>query len=76
MNLQYISDANGQTTGVFIPIEEWNALKEKFQDIPQAASDVPAWQIAEVRKRVNAYQANPNTAEDFDQAMNDIEKDL
>ena len=33
MHVQYISDSTGQTTGVFIPIEEWNALKEKFKGI-------------------------------------------
>ncbi|HYX09921.1 MAG TPA: hypothetical protein VE912_24550 [Bacteroidales bacterium] len=30
MNLQYISDDKGKTTGVFIPIHEWEELKEKF----------------------------------------------
>ncbi|MBN1927013.1 MAG: hypothetical protein JW798_14365 [Prolixibacteraceae bacterium] len=33
MNLQYISDSNGQTTGVFIPINEWEGLKEKFKGL-------------------------------------------
>jgi hypothetical protein len=27
MNVQYISDNTGKTTGVFIPISEWNELK-------------------------------------------------
>jgi len=30
MNLQYISDNRGKTTGVFIPIQEWEGLKSKF----------------------------------------------
>jgi hypothetical protein len=33
MNLQYISDYKGKTTGVFIPIEEWEALKIKFKGL-------------------------------------------
>ena len=33
MNLQYISDSTGQTTGVFIPIKKWDELKEKYHDI-------------------------------------------
>lgn len=30
MNLQYVSDEKGNTTGVFIPIKEWNLLKKKY----------------------------------------------
>ncbi len=33
MNLQYISDFNRKTTGVFIPIQEWESLKSKFQGL-------------------------------------------
>jgi hypothetical protein len=31
MSLQYITDGNGLTTGVFIPIQEWNEISiERF----------------------------------------------
>ncbi len=30
MSLQYISDSKGKTSGVFIPIQEWNRLKKKY----------------------------------------------
>lgn len=33
MNLQYISDHQGKLAGVFIPIEEWLELREKY-DLP------------------------------------------
>ncbi len=74
MNVQYISDNTGKTTGVFIPISEWNELKGKFKDIEQI--DIPEWQIKEVRKRLEDYKKNPGQATDFDAAMDDIEKDL
>ncbi len=74
MNLQYISDSKGQTTGVFIPINEWNDLKNKYKDIEQI--DIPNWQMEEVRKRLDNYKNNPEQALDFDTAMDDIEKDL
>jgi len=35
MNLQYISDNRGKTTGVFIPIQEWEALKSKFKGLEE-----------------------------------------
>lgn len=74
MNVQYISDNKGKTTGVFIPISEWNKLKNKYKDIEQI--DLPEWQIKEVRNRLEHYNENPDQAIDFDQAMDDIEKDL
>lgn len=74
MNVQYISDNKGKTTGVFIPISEWNKLKNKYKDIEQI--DLPEWQIKEVRNRLEDYNENTSQAMDFDQAMDDIEKDL
>ena len=35
MHLQYISDFNGKTTGVFIPIQEWESLKSKFTGLEE-----------------------------------------
>ena len=35
MNLQYISDNRGKTTGVFIPIQEWEVLKSKFKGLEE-----------------------------------------
>ncbi len=76
MNLQYISDSTGKTTGVFIPISEWNELKAKYKGIDQEQIDIPAWQMQEVRKRLDDYKKNPEQALDFDTAISDIEKDL
>ena len=74
MNLQYISDNKGKTTGVFIPISEWNELKNRYKDIEQI--DIPEWQIEEVRKRLEDYKINPKQALDFDITIDDIENDL
>lgn len=76
MNLQFISDSKGKTTGVFIPINDWNALKHKFKDIELEEFDIPTWQMDEVRERMEDYKSNPDQALDFDQSMDEIEKEL
>ncbi|MBP7152399.1 MAG: addiction module protein [Paludibacteraceae bacterium] len=76
MNLQYILDSSGQTTGVFIPIKEWNELKNKYKGIEQEEVDIPEWHKDVVRKRLDVYKKNPGQALDFDSAMDDIEKEL
>lgn len=76
MNLQYISDSKGQTTGVFIPINEWNYLKSKYKGIEQEEAELPEWHKDVVKERLEDYHKAPNAAENFDDAINDIEKDL
>lgn len=74
MNLQYILDNTGKTTGVFIPISAWNELKDRYKGIEQF--HIPEWQVAEVRKRIEEYKKKPEQALDFNKAMDDVEKDL
>lgn len=76
MNLQYISDGEGETTGVFIPIKEWNKLRKKYKDIEQDVDDIPQWHKDLVRERLSGYERNPNSALDFDDTMDEIEKVL
>lgn len=76
MNLQYISDTSGQTTGVFIPIEEWNALKSKFRGIEKEEISIPGWHKDLVRERMEEYKINPGEAIDFDPALDEIENEL
>jgi hypothetical protein len=76
MNLQYITDNNGLTTGVFIPIEEWNSLKSKFRGIDQEEVNLPNWHKEIIRKRLELYKNAPEQALDFDTALDDIEKNL
>ena len=33
MNVQYLSDAQGRHTAIVIPIEEWNTLTAKHEDL-------------------------------------------
>ncbi|HNW73749.1 MAG: addiction module protein [Bacteroidales bacterium] len=76
MNLQYISDSKGQTTGVFIPINEWNDLKRKYKDIEREDVDIPEWHKDLIRQRVDEYRQNPGSALEFDAAIDEIEKEL
>ncbi len=76
MSLQYISDSTGKTTGVFIPINEWNELKSKFKGIETEEMDIPQWHINILNQRLEDYKKNPGQTLDFDEAVDDIERDL
>jgi len=68
MNIQYITDDTGKTTGVFIPISDWNGLKSRFEDLNEE-STIPEFHKEIVRKRVKEYDNNPLLGLDFDEVM-------
>lgn len=76
MNVQYISDSSGKTTGVFIPISEWNELKRKFNGLEQEELKVPDGHAEIVRDRKENYRQNPDQTENFDSSLDDIDNSL
>lgn len=78
MNLQFIHDTKGNTTGVFIPIEEWQALKTKYTDLQREEAEnnfeLSPWQKEIIDTRLNDYYDNPSEVGDFNALMDDIEK--
>jgi len=77
MKLQYISDNKGETTGVFIPIHDWEYLKNKYKEIEleeMVAFEVPEWQKEIVRQRLIDYQNNPNNVLDWNDFQKEIEE--
>jgi hypothetical protein len=76
MNLQYISDNKGKITGVFIPIHDWEKLKNKYKGIEQeekSSVEVPAWHGKIVGHRLKSYQDNLDYVLDWDNVQKEIE---
>jgi hypothetical protein len=80
MTLQFIHDNRGNTTGVFIPIEEWQWLKTKYTDLQkeeaQNVVELASWQKQIIDDRLSDYYKNPEDVNDFDKTIDDIEKSL
>lgn len=75
MNLQYISDSKGNTTGVFIPIQDWEELKNKYEQLKQEENnmvEVPEWHKEIVLKRLEDYKQNPDKALDWDEVKDNF----
>ncbi|ADB42179.1 hypothetical protein [Spirosoma linguale] len=41
MNVQYLSDAHGRHMAIVIPIEEWNSLTAKHEDLKMLEKQSP-----------------------------------
>ncbi|MEI7978877.1 MAG: hypothetical protein WCI53_08525 [Bacteroidota bacterium] len=80
MTLQFIHDNRGNTTGVFIPIEEWQLLKTKYTDLQKEEAEnsieLAPWQKQIIDERLNDYYNNPSDVADFNKTIDDIEKSL
>ena len=80
MNLQFIHDNKGNTTGVYISIEEWQNLKSKYSELQKEEAENSLelfnWQKQIVDERINDYYTNKNEVANFDDTLNDIEKNL
>ena len=77
MNLQYISDNKGKTTGVFIPIHDWEYLKNKYKEIDQEEKHlfkVPEWHQEIVLQRLEAYRKDPVNVLDWEHVRKEIEE--
>lgn len=80
MTLQFIHDNRGNTTGVFIPIEDWQALKTKYIELQKEETEnvvelVP-WQKQIIDERLSDYYRNPSDVADFDKTVDEIEKSI
>ena len=80
MNLQFIHDNKGNTTGVFIPIEEWQSLKDKYADLDIEEANQPDelsdWEKNLIDERLKDYFENPTDVRDIHETIRDIEKTL
>lgn len=82
MKLQFIQDNQGNTTGVYIPIEDWQSLKTQYTDFETRQEEtkneinLAQWQKQVIDERLNDYYKNSNDITDFDATVDDIEKSL
>jgi hypothetical protein len=80
MTLQFIQDNKGNTTGVFIPIEDWQDLKSKYTELQKEEAknvvELATWQKQVLDERLNDYYANPDNTTDFDKTIDEIERGL
>ena len=86
MNLQFIHDNRGNTTGVFIPIEEWQTLKTKYADLQKEevenVVELASWQKQIIDENIEEDDLDrQNKIKILDEKIindriNDIEKGL
>lgn len=62
MNVQYISDTQGRHTAVVIPIEEWNSLTEKYQELGKSKPNAARFKGLLTKEEADKYHTYLNQA--------------
>ena len=63
MTPQYTYDNTGKAIGVFLPIDDWNDLKKKYNDFD---NELPLWQKEILDKRMELLSQNPSEVTPLD----------
>lgn len=69
INPQYTFDNAGNPVGVFLPIEDWNAITEELH------LDLPQWQKDLIDARLAQYQKNSADTLDWDNVVMQLDKE-
>ena len=73
--LQYISDNSGQPTAVFIPIEEWNGIRNKYPDVEAIEGDLPQWQKEIIDKSLKEIADNPSCLRPIEELFKELDNE-
>ena len=59
MKLQILQDNFGNQTGVYVPMEDWNLIKQQYPDIETIEEDLPQWEIDLIDSRLSLIEQFP-----------------
>lgn len=70
MKLQVIHDGEGKSTGVFIPIEDWDLIKHQYPNIENVSSELELWEKNLIDARLTAILKSPERIKPGKNLMN------
>jgi hypothetical protein len=71
MTPQYTYDSNGNPIGVFIPINDWNHITERYSDI----EDVPQWEKNLIDQRLDFIKKHPEQLIPIEDFIAELDRD-
>jgi len=70
INPQYAFDNTGNPVGVFLPIDDWNAISEELN------FELPQWQKDVIDDRLSSYQNNLKETLEWDSVLTQFESKM
>jgi hypothetical protein len=75
MPVNYVSDNNGSTIAVQIPIEEWKRIKNKYPDVDDFDNALTTSQKEFIDKRLQAIAEHPERLRPVDELLEEMDKE-
>ena len=72
MTPQYTYDTYGRPIGVFLPIEDWDLLRNKYLDFDNG--EIAQWHKEILDKRVEILVNNPNDVTPLDEFLKEMDE--
>ena len=73
MRLQVVKDSKGNDSGVFIPMEEWELIKNTYPDVEHLDEEIPEWQKELLDKRLKAIAENPERLRPIEELFEELD---
>ena len=71
MSLQYIQNDAGVLTAVLVPIDDWNKIIEKHNDL----EELPKWQQQLIDNRIALAKNHPESLIPLNDFMQELDRD-
>ena len=75
MPVNYVSDSNGATIAVQIPIDEWKRIKSKYPDVDDLDNQLPEWQKELIDTRLQLIAEYPERLKPVEELFNELDKE-
>jgi hypothetical protein len=59
LQAQIVKDERGKPMGVFIPISDWELIKQRYPDIDNLDTDIPQWEKDFIDERLKVVNDHP-----------------
>ena len=76
MKTQVIQDHNGLHTGVFIPIEDWEIIKNEYPNIEATEKELEQWEMDIIDQRLTAIEKNPGKLQPIENLFKELRRKI
>jgi hypothetical protein len=76
MRTQVIQDHNGLPTGVFIPIEDWEIIKNEYPNIESTEKELELWEMDLIDQRLAAIEKNPEKLQPIENLFKELRRKI
>ncbi len=76
MKLQVLQDNFGNQTGVYVPMEDWNLIKDNYPDIETLEQELPQWEKDLIDGRLEAIAKNPERLQPIKNLFEELKRKI